>query len=141
VNLAGPTHTVGSCVDEWLDALKAHDGTRPSTLARYRQVVETHLRPGLGRTRSDRLTPTDVHAFRTRCRATVAPGTVSKIHAVLRAALADAERMDLVVRNLARTVRVRSAVAREHRVLSVADARRLLDAVRDDRLEASSCSH
>jgi integrase len=135
VNLAATTHTVGSWLDEWLNAFKAHDGTRPSTLARYRQVVETHLRPGLGRIRLDRLAPWDVQAFLTRCRASVSPGTVGKIHAVLRAALADAERMDLVVRNVAKSVRVRAAQPREQRVLSIEEARRLLGAVRDDRLE------
>src|SRR5258705_5085232 len=47
VDLTAPPRTVGAWLEEWLRDVKAHDGTRPSTLARYRQGVRTHLVPAL----------------------------------------------------------------------------------------------
>jgi len=136
VNLAAPTRTLRAWLDEWLSQIKAHDGTRPSTLARYRQISETHLKPGLGRVRLDRLTPVEVQEFLNRRREVVAAGTVAKIHAVLRAALSDAERMDLVVRNVAKSVRVGATPVGERRVLSAEEARRFLHMVAGERFEA-----
>ncbi len=136
VNLAAPTRTISTWLDEWLTQIKAHDGTRPSTLARYEQVVETHLKPGIGRIRLDRLTPSDVQAFLARRRESVAAGTVGKIHAVLRAALSDAERMDLVARNVAKSVRVPSGPVSERRVLTPDEAKQFLTLVAGDRFGA-----
>ena len=135
VNLAAPAQTVGAWLDEWLSQVKAHDGTRPSTFARYRQVCNTHLKPGLGRKRLDRLTPLDVREFLASRRGVVAPGTVAKIHAVLRAALGDAERMDLVARNVAKSVRAPSVPTGERRILTPDEARRFLATVAGDRFE------
>src|SRR4029453_8632901 len=39
VDLTAPPRTLAAWLEEWLRDVKAHDGTRPSTLARYRQVV------------------------------------------------------------------------------------------------------
>jgi integrase len=102
VDLSAPPRTVAAWLDEWLGDIKAHDGTRPSTLARYRQVIRTHLVPGLGRVKLDRLTPRDVERFRGNLRGGVAPATVVTVHGVLRVASSDAERLDLVPRNAAK---------------------------------------
>ncbi len=64
------------------------------------------------------------------------PASLAKIHAVLRAALADAERMDLVSRNVAKAVRPPSLAGGERRTLTTDDARRFLAMAREDRLEA-----
>jgi len=71
-----------------------------------------------------RLTPLDVREFLASRRGVVAPGTVAKIHAVLRAALGDAERMDLVARNVAKSVRAPSVPTGERRILTPDEARR-----------------
>jgi integrase len=135
-NLAAPTRTLSAWLDEWMSEIKAHDGTRPSTLARYEQVIGTHLKPGLGRIRLDRLSPSDIQAFLNRRRKTVAAGTVAKIHAVLRAALTDAERTDLVPRNVAKSVRVPAGPTGNRCVLNPDEARRFLREVANDRFEA-----
>ena len=57
--LAAP-RTLATWLDEWLTDLKPHHAVRPTTLARYRSVVNAHLRPGLGRHRLDKLAPSDV---------------------------------------------------------------------------------
>jgi integrase len=136
VDLSAPPRTVGAWLDEWLRDVKSHDGTRPSTLARYRQVVRTHLVPALGRVKLDKLTPRDVQRFLTALRSSVAPATVVKVHGVLRVALSDAERMDLVHRNAAKAAKPPSVGRSERRALSPAEAQKLLDALDGDRLES-----
>jgi integrase len=135
-DLAAKSRTVAEWLNEWLTDYKAHDGTRPATLARYRQVVDTHLIPSLGRTKLDKLKPADVHRMLAARRETLSAGTLIKIHGVLRAALADAERMELVSRNVARAVRVPGQATTQRRALTVEEARQFLHATADDRLHA-----
>jgi hypothetical protein len=58
--------------------------------------------PGLSRYKLDKLTPRDVQRFLAGLRGKLAPASVVKIHGVLRVALSDAERLDLVPRNVAK---------------------------------------
>jgi hypothetical protein len=106
-NLTAKPQPLTRWLEHWLTEVKAHDGTRPSTLCRYREVVDNHLVPVLGNIRLDKLTPADVEHLLSTRRNAVAPATLLKIHAVLRVALADAERRDLIPRNVARAVKGR----------------------------------
>jgi integrase len=58
------------------------------------------------------------------------------MHALIRNALAGAEREELVHRNVAKQVRPPVTQREEVRVLAVEDARRLVDVIRGDRIEA-----
>jgi integrase len=86
--------------------------------------------------RLDKLTARDVQRFLNTRRDQLAPATVVKIHGVLRVALADAERMDLVPRNVARAAKPPSLGRKERRALIPDEARALLAAIIGDRLEA-----
>ncbi len=134
VNLAAPPRTVAAWLAEWLTDIKAHDGTRPSTLRRYREVINTHLIPGLGRVKLDKLTPRDVQRFVTNLKGKVVPATVVKVHGVLRVSLSDAVRLDLVPRNVAKAAKPPSLGRNERRALTPAEAKNLLSAITDDRL-------
>jgi len=135
-DLSVKAQTVGAWLAYWLTEIKGHDGTRPSTLTRYRYAVDKHLVPVLGKTRLDKLTPKDVQRLHAARRDSMKPASLAKIHAVLRAALSDAERMELVSRNAAKSVRSPRLEAEERRVLTPAEARSFLATVGDDRLEA-----
>ena len=132
-DLAVQAPTLSQWLDEWLREIKSSDGTRPSTLRRYQEVIRTHLAPGLGRIRVDRLAPRDVQRFLAGRRTTLAPASVLKIHGVLRVALGDAERMGLVTRNVARVVRPARLPRNERPVLTPQEARALLAEARGDR--------
>ncbi len=123
VDLSAPPRTVAAWLDEWLGDIKAHDGTRPSTLARYRQVIRTHLVRGLGRVKLDRLTPRDVERFRGNLRGGVAPATVVTVHGVLRVASSDAERLDLVPRNAAKAATPRRPSSHRRRTARLVPCR------------------
>jgi integrase len=136
VNLAAPPRTVAAWLVEWLSDVKAHDGTRPSTLTRYRYAIEKHLVPALGSVRLDKLTPRHVQRFVAGLRGRMAPASVIKIHGVLRVALADAERFDLVPRNVAKAAKPAKLSRVERRALTVDEAEALLAVIADDRLES-----
>ncbi|ETA03989.1 site-specific recombinase XerD [Frankia sp. CcI6] len=135
-DLAAKPQTVAQWLAYWLDEIKAHDGTRPSTLARYQYAIDGHIVPVLGKIRLDKLTPADVRRLHAARRDSMKPASLAKVHAVLRAALTDAERMDLVSRNVAKSVQAPKLGDAEPRELMVEQARRFLDVAAGDRLEA-----
>jgi integrase len=105
-------------------------------VGRYKQVIDGHLIPHLGRIKLDKLSPRDVQRLVALLRDKLAPASVVNIHAVLRVALTDAQRLDLVARNVAKSVKLPTIGRSEHRALSPAEARKLLAEVGGDRLEA-----
>jgi excisionase family DNA binding protein len=135
VNLADPPRTVEQWLNEWLRTVKAGDGTSQSTLDRYDQIVRVHLIPLVGRIKLSALAPRDVQLMVSHLRESAAPASVVKIHGVLRNALADAERMDLVHRNVAKAVRSATLTRTERRALTPSEALALLSQLQGDRLE------
>ena len=89
----------------------------------------------MGAIQLDKLTPADVRALvAAKVREGLAPATVRHVHGLLRNALGDAERLDLIGRNVAKAVRGPSVPYVEARGLTTEEARRLLEVIRDDRL-------
>ncbi|HLZ70486.1 MAG TPA: site-specific integrase [Dehalococcoidia bacterium] len=120
----------------WLEHT-ARPRVRRSTYTGYEVVIRRHLTPQLGTLRLARLTPVDL----SRCYATLQNGglaarTVRLCHAVLHRALADAARWGLVARNVAELVDPPRSSHLEPRVLTIEEARQLMDAAKSDRLEA-----
>jgi integrase len=128
--------TVGGWLDAWLSDYVA-GGTRPKrpgTVASYTSVVNTHLRPRLGRVVLSRLTREDVHDALAGIAATgVSPSTTAHVFHILRIALNEAVRSDLVRGNVC--MRVRPPETRPP-VISPWDAHeinRFLDSLEGDR--------
>ena len=134
VDLTAPPRTVAAWLAEWLTDIKAHDGVRPSTLTRYRLAVTKHLIPGLGRIKLDKLTPRDIQRFLSGLPGGLAPASIIKVHSVLRVALSDAERLDLVPRNVAKSAKPPTLGRRERRALTPEEAHALLAVIIGDRL-------
>jgi integrase len=134
--LAAERYTFGRWLDEWLVA-KQRQGTRATTLRGYEWLIRQHIRPALGHIRLNKLTPTDVrYLVEQKTESGLSAQSVRLMHALIRNSLADAEREDLVHRNVAKLVRPPSARREEVRVLTVEDARRLVDVIQGDRFEA-----
>jgi integrase len=131
------TRTVAEWLTEWLDEIKATDGTRPQTLRWYRWLVKDHIVPTLGPIRLDRLTPANVrHLLAELVKGGAGTVTIRQAHGLLRNALGDAERLDLLPRNVARSVRPPAVDRQRRRALTPAEARRLLDKAAGERLYA-----
>lgn len=134
--LARAPKTFGTWLDEWL-AIKAREGTRPATLRGYRQQIKTHVAPALGSAPLDKLTPTMVRQFlSTKLDAGLSPTTVRSLHGLIRNALGDAEREELVHRNVAKAVRPPSLPSTERRALTLDEGRRLVAQIAGDQHEA-----
>lgn len=128
--------TFGDWLDEWM-RLKERDGTRASTLQNYRRLIENHVRPALGKVQLDKLTPTVVRKLLAqKTDAGLSATTVRHLHGLIRNALADAEREELVYRNVARAVRPPALNRQERRALTLDEARKLLQVLDGHRLEA-----
>ncbi len=134
--VAGTTDSVAVYLRSWLDEV-AKRKVRPRTWETYELLIRRHIVPVIGGKRLDRLSPADVRRLLDRKRDEGLSGsTVRQLHAVLRVALQQAVREDQLPRNVARLVEVPTADQLPVQPLSVAEARRLLKAARDDRLYA-----
>ena len=128
--------TVGSLLQTWLRD-SAAQRVRPRTLQRYSEIVRLHLIPALGSVRLAKLAPDDVErAMNAAVSQGASPRSVAQHRAVLRRALNVAMRWSWISRNVASLCEPPRAERREVHALTPADARRLLEAVRGDRLEA-----
>jgi integrase len=128
--------TVGAFLGLWLrDSVRP--AVRPATLRSYEGIVRVHLQPGLGAHDLARLTPQHVQAFLNAKSATgLSPRTVAYIRSVLRQALRQGERWGMVSRNAASLAAPPRVSRREIRPLTPDQARRFVEAIRGDRLEA-----
>jgi len=127
--------TVADYLHRWLrDVVKP--GVRPSVYVRYEQNVRCHLIPTLGAIRLSRLTPQDVQAMvAAKQRTNLAPRTVHQMLAVLHNALQVAWEWGLVQRNVCDVVKGPKLERKEMPVLDPVQSLRLLELVRDTRLE------
>jgi site-specific recombinase XerD len=121
-DLTASPRTLGEWVDEWLQ-MKERDGTRALTLRGYRSVIENHIRPAFGKVALDKLTPTMIRRLLAeKTDDGLSATTVRHVHGLLRNMLGDAEREELVHRNVARAVRPPSVTRPERRALTVEEA-------------------
>ena len=128
--------TVAAFLQRWLTE-SAKDRLRPRTFAGYATIVNTHLAPGLGQIKLRKLSVADVDVhLRRAAESGLSNRTCQYIHAVLRSALAQAERWDLVPRNVAKLVTPPRPQRRDVQPLTPDQARAFLDGVQDDRLSA-----
>ena len=129
--------TVGQFLDHWLQAA-ARTRVRSTTHKRYTEIVRGHIAPAIGHVRLVRLTPQHVQQLLAEAGDTspLSPRTIEMIHGVLRNALNDALRWDLVSRNVATRVTPPRVEHREIAPLSEKEARAFLRAARGNRLEA-----
>lgn len=130
--------TVGAFLDRWLKQVIEGRVGSDLTIANYTQVVERHLKPALGSTRLDKLTPEQVDRFlAAKADAGFSRSYVGRMRSVLADALRHAERRGLVTRNAGSlAVMPKTKAANPRRSLTADEARRLLAAAEGDRLEA-----
>ena len=154
--------TVADYLDYWLREVVIH--RRPRTAEGYRSVVKNHINPVLGKKRLDKLAGADIRHFIAVCRQkcvccvkksdrklprdeqccsagkcckrTPSTRQIQYIHAVLRNALSNAERDELVNRNVAKLVQIPTPRYKVGKGLSVKEVKRLLAAAEGTRLYA-----
>jgi integrase len=130
------SQTVGEWLTKWLEQLEAGQKRRSATLRRYSSLVRVHLIPGLGHHHLDKLSRVHVDDLLAAKLHELQPQTVKHLRAVLRTALNRAVRDGIVLRNAAALTDPVEVPRRPRRSLSVDEARALLRAAQDERLEA-----
>lgn len=128
--------TIADYLSLWLkDSVKP--AVRTYTFQSYETQVRLHITPELGRIRLAKLTPQDIQGFLNRKRENgLSARSVQNIHAVLRRALAQAERWGLVPRNVARLVSPPRVSRTTVHPLTPVEVKKLLTAIEHDRLAA-----
>ncbi|MGW0553331.1 tyrosine-type recombinase/integrase [Streptomyces sp. NPDC002926] len=148
----------------WLAAI-APTRLKPATLNSYEGLSRLYIRPALGKKKLNRLSPADIRLFlaefktgclcclrgvdaardeddrnccavRRCCKRRPSARTVQYVHAVLRSALQQAVREELIARNVARIVETPTVERQEVHPLDAGEAKLLLKASRAHRLYA-----
>jgi integrase len=134
--LPGPANlTVGQYLESWLGDI---EGTiRRHTYEQYKSVVGKHLVPEIGRTKLKQLSrPAIRKLYREKKQAGLSSRTVEYIHVTLHKALKDALEDGLINTNPAQGLKLPQRDAKETKALSPEQVSALLEAAREDRLEA-----
>jgi integrase len=136
--------TVGEyLLDRWLPLIE--HTVRPSTWDGYKRTLEQHVIPTLGHVQLQRLTVDHLDRLyaelvthgRLDGRGGLAPKTVRSIHTTLHKALRDAERKQLVRRNVAQAADPPRGGAREMQTWTSGQVRAFLDGMQGHRLYAA----
>ena len=123
----------GEWIRKWLE-LFVRPKVRPSTFARYRNNVETHIVPGLGHIELQKLSTEHIQAFYNKKAEELSSSVVAAIHMLVNGALKQAVRQKLILHNPAEYTERPPVRYKEVRPLDTGEVQRLLEAARDDRL-------
>jgi integrase len=116
------------------DWLAGRRDLAPNTIRSYADALR-HIIPALGHHRLSDVTPALVERF-TRTLGATKPASAAKARMVLAGALADAQRLGLLITNPARLARPVPPTPNTLRVYTAAEVRRLLDVATGERLAA-----
>jgi integrase len=96
----GKSISVAEAAEDWISFVKL-EGRERSTLAQYRQHVDHHIKPRLGRERLAKLTTPRINAFRDDLLANMSRAMAKKVLTSLKSLLRDAKRRGNVAQNVA----------------------------------------
>jgi integrase len=129
--------TLGQWLAEWLETYKA-PRVRALSLAQYQRIITRHLTPALGHLLLTKLHPEDVQRYLNRKQQTLDAVTLRQHLVVLRSALAMAQKVGRVSRNVAQLVETPTAARKRRETLSIVQVTtQLLPALTDDRYLAA----
>ena len=130
------TMKVSEYLERWL-ADSVRDTVRPTTFERYEQMVRLHISSVLGKLKLKDITPAHVRGlYREKLNAGLSPRTVQYVHVTLHKALKQAVMDGLIPRNATEAVKPPQVRREEMRPLVPEQVKVLLQATRDERLEA-----
>jgi integrase len=129
------TIPVVKLLDEYISAVTPN--LKPRTVKRYREAIEVHLKPALGKTKLHHLDALKIEGMYSRkLQQGVSPSTIQLIQAVLSSALKRAVRLKLVQHNACKDVVTPRIETKEVEIFDPDDVRAILAAAKDDPLEA-----
>jgi integrase len=133
VRTAGQRWTVAQWLSHWVDNIAAN-AVRENTLAGYRVAVNSHLIPGIGAHRLEKLQPEHLEKLYTNMQRTgSAAGTAHQVHRTVRTALNEAVRRGHITSNPAVLARPPRLSDEEFEPYTVDETRRLLETAANQR--------
>ncbi len=125
--------TLDRFAPQYLAAVKLRN-VRPRTLEAYREKLDLHILPALGKARLDRITAARIEQlYIDKLERGLSPGTIGMIHQVLNQVFRLAKRRRLVGRVVTEDVDPPKRQKHQARPLSVSEAKALLAAIREHR--------
>jgi integrase len=125
--------TVGAFMDQWLGIVK--DTVRLNSFKPYEAITRLHIKTTLGRTKLEKLTALQLQTlYHAKLKEGLSPRRVQYIHVTIHKALKDAERWDLVRKNVAGSVKPPKPVKAEITPLTQEQLRKLLETAKADKL-------
>ena len=133
VTSPGRPPSVAEWLTHWLDNIVALR-VSPATLAGYESDIRLYAIPGIGRHRSDKVTPEHIEAlYGSLSRQGKSPAVIQHLRRTIRAAFNDAVNRDRMTRNPVLRASAPRVLETEIEPLTVADARKILEAARGER--------
>src|SRR5216683_1935961 len=130
--------TLGEWLETWLQHYK-RPRIRPSTLDSYEIIIRRHVTPALGHIALQDLRPEHLQRYyNEKVQQGLAASTIKLHHKIVSHALAQAEKNQLVLRNVCRLTELPRQPRKEMRTLTIAQVTtQLLSALQGDRLYAA----
>jgi integrase len=133
--LVTSTPMVGTYLNEWFATNR--DEWKPKTRKCYRDAIDLHLTPAFSHLRLEQLTPRVVQRWLTQHKETHgARRRITLAHAVLRSSLSAAQKLQLVSKNVAKSVTVTKPISKPIGPFTLEQAAAFLAVARGHRLGA-----
>lgn len=133
--IVGEKQTLQEYLTQWLEIAKQR--LRPRSYIRYEEAIRLHIVPTLGRVPLARLSAQHLQRlYNAKLNEGQAPASVARLHAVIRRALNEAMRLDLIPRNPASLVTAPRQPRTEQHALTPEQVRVLLAALEEHPLQA-----
>jgi integrase len=134
--ISSEDQTLSTFLTTWLQDT-AQPRLRDRTYLRYRELIELHVLPMLGKVKLQKLSPQHLQRLYNQKREEgYAPQTIKHIHRVLHRALNDALKWDLVAKNVCDAVDAPRVPKQEMKALTPEQAKQFLEAAKGSPLEA-----
>ncbi len=138
--------TLGEWLDIWLNNYKKLK-VRKTTFGNYETMIRTYIKPALGNLLLKQIQPSTLQSFYTHLLESgrkkeaggLSPRMVHYVHTLIHAALKQAVKEGLIIRNPADAVELPKVKKREIEPLTREEITAFLDAIRGDRLYAAFC--
>jgi integrase len=126
--------TLSAFVSDRIDQWEASGDISPRTAARYRELLNNQIKPHIGERLVQKLKPLDIEGWHTALRQTgLAARTIGHAHRVVGKALRDAERNEVIQRNVAKTIKAPKVTERQ--MIIATDIPSLVERLRGTRLQ------
>ena len=136
INIEPAAESLNKYLDKWLDTA-AKPRLRTRTFDDYTSLLKRYVRDPLGSIKLSDLRPVDIQRlYRKMQDDGLSPRVIRYTHAVLSSALKQAVKWEMISRNPAAVVDLPRQARKEMRAMTLDEASKFLDAVKDTRMSA-----